>query len=96
MMKKFLLALTIATGSLLFNAPTAVAADGIAPYANLTLWSAWNYQTAELGESTVLINELEPSLHNRIDHQTDLTATASSFIGFTGEKNEDAVAVKSV
>jgi hypothetical protein len=86
MMLKSLSALTVAMtmNTLLFNAPPAVAADGITPYANLTLWSAWNYQTAELGESTVLINELEPSLHNRIDHQTDLTATASSFIGFTG------------
>jgi hypothetical protein len=90
MMLKSLSALTVAMtmNTLLFNAPPAVAADGITPYANLTLWSAWNYQTAELGESTVLINELEPSLHNRIDHQTDLTATASSFIGFTGEKND--------
>ena len=86
-MTKSVLALTVAMSALIFNAPPAFTEDHVTPYANLTLWSAWTYKTAELGEELYLLDELGNVLRNRIDYQTDVTATASSFIGITGEKN---------
>jgi hypothetical protein len=86
-MKKSLLTLAVVMSALIYNAPTAAAADGITPYANLTMWTAWAHRTAELGEATILVAELEKGYRSRIDYQTDVTSTASSFIGIMGEKN---------
>ncbi|MBN1758386.1 MAG: hypothetical protein JW863_08725 [Chitinispirillaceae bacterium] len=87
MMLRSLIVLTVAMSTLLFNVSPAVAADGITPYASLTLWTNWAHRSAELGEAIVLVAELEKGYRDRIDYQTDLTATGSSFIGITGEKN---------
>ena len=87
MMLKSPLALSVAMSALIFSAPPAFTDDQITPYANLTMWTSWAHRTAELGEATILVAELEKGYRNRIDYQTDVTATASSFIGIMGEKN---------
>ena len=91
MIKKNQLALLVAMCTLLFNAPPPVVGGIITPYADLTLWTSWAYKTAELGEGIVLLDEVEGTLRNRIDYQMDLTATASSYIGIVGEKNNVTV-----
>jgi hypothetical protein len=77
--------------TLVFNTSHAGIVDSITPYANLTLWTAWDHKTEELGEGIVLLDEVEGTLRDRIDYQMDLTATASSFIGVTGTKNDVTV-----
>ncbi len=61
--------------------------DSITPYANLSLWTAWSYKTAELGEGLILVDEVGKTIHSKLIYQTDVAATASSSIGIMGEKN---------
>jgi hypothetical protein len=61
--------------------------DAITPYANLNLWTAWSYKTAELGEGLILVDEVGKSIHSKLIYQTDVAASASSSLGIMGEKN---------
>ncbi len=86
-MTKFRLMLTMVISSFIFNSVTVRAEDYVTPYASLTLWTAWSHRTAVLGEGLILIDEVEGLLEDRIDYQSDVTSTASSFIGIEGEKD---------
>jgi hypothetical protein len=90
-MRKVLSIPLLALTALLVPATPSDAEDGIAPYANLNLWTAWSYRTAELGEGLILLDEVGKSIHDKLTYQSDVTASASSFIGITGEKNDVAM-----
>lgn len=75
-----------AFAALLFAVAPSHGEDGITPYANLNLWTAWSHRTAELGEGLLLLDEVGKTAHAKLTYQSDLAATASSNIGIMGEK----------
>lgn len=73
--------------TLKFTAPPANAADGFTPYTNLILWTGWTHKSAELGEGLLLLDEVGKTVHERINYQQDVAATAFSNIGMRWEKD---------
>lgn len=77
----------LALAALLAAAASSRADDFITPYANLNLWTAWSYKTAELGEGLVLVDQVGKTIHSKLSYQSDVAATASTSLGIMGEKN---------